>query len=43
MNPWPNKYMTVYLLLEAGMGGTVGKISAFRPQGPQFDPGSAKI
>ena len=26
-----------------GMVGAVGKISAFRPQGPQFDPGSAKI
>ena len=24
------------------MVGAVGKISAFRPQGPQFDPGSAK-
>ena len=27
----------------AGMVGAVGKISAFRPQGPQFDPGSAEI
>ena len=27
----------------AGMVGTVGKIFAFRPQGPKFDPGSAKI
>ena len=24
--------------LRAGMAGTVSKISAFRPQGPQFDP-----
>ena len=27
----------------AGMVGAVGKIFAFRPQGPQFDPGSAEI
>ena len=27
----------------AGMVGAVGKISAFRQQGPQFDPGSTKI
>ena len=26
-----------------GMVGAVGKISVFRPQGPQFDPGSAEI
>ena len=24
----------------AGVVGTVGKISAFQPQGPQFDPSS---
>ena len=27
----------------AGMVGTVGKISASRPQGPQFNPGFAEI
>ena len=27
----------------AGVVGPVGKISAFRTQGPQFDPGSAEI
>ena len=27
----------------AGKGGAVVKISAFRPQGPQFDPCSAEI
>ena len=27
----------------ASMVGAVCKISAFQPQGPQFDPGSAKI
>ena len=32
-----------YLKIRAGMVGAVGKISAFRPQGPQFDPGSTEI
>ena len=27
----------------AGMVGAVSKISAFRPQGPQFDPGRAEV
>ena len=27
----------------AGVVGAVGKISAFRPQGSQFDPGPAEI
>ena len=28
---------------QAVMVGAVSKISAFQPQGPQFDPGSAEI
>ena len=27
----------------ADMVGAVGKISAFQPEGPQFDPGAAEI
>ena len=30
--------MREYNFVRAGIGGAVGKISAFRPQGPQFDP-----
>ena len=33
----------VYISIRAGMVGAVGKVFAFRPQGPQFDPGSAEI
>ena len=36
-------FIKLKLIHRAGMVGAVGKISAFRPQGPQFDPGSAKI
>ena len=32
-----------FLKMWAEMVGAVGKISAFRPQGPQFNPGSAEI
>ena len=39
------RYVKVYVSFSfrAGMVGAVGKISAFRPQGPQFDPGAAEI
>ena len=43
--PFKNKktVFVLYYYYWAGMVGAVGKISAFRPQGPQFDPGSAEI
>ena len=31
------------LIAWAGVVNAVGKISAFQPQGPQFNPGSAEI
>ena len=38
-----NFFIFVIVGKGAAMGGAVGKISAFRPQGPQFGPGSAEI
>ena len=31
------------MIVRSGMVGAVGKVSALQPQGPRFDPGSAKI
>ena len=45
LDPRQGKSMAMSDLINDGavVVGAVGKISAFRPQGPQFDPGSAEI